>query len=134
MTSKVRYAGALRTEAVHLKSGEQILTDAPEDNMGKGAAFSPTDLVATALASCMLTIMGIVARRYELALEGTECAVEKIMESNPRRIGEIKITMQFPKDSRFSDQQKQLLENAALTCPVLESLHPELKKTVHFMW
>lgn len=134
MTSKVRYEGSLRTAAVHLKSGQRIITDAPEDNMGKGEAFSPTDLVATALASCMLTIMGIVADRHKLDIIGAECEVEKIMAGAPRRIGEVKINILVPGGSGFSAKERQLLEQAARTCPVLESLHPELKKNLSFNW
>lgn len=134
MTSKVIYQGALRTIATHLKSGTKIETDAPLDNQGKGERFSPTDLVATALASCMVTIMGIAARTREIKIEGLECDVEKIMLSGPRRIGEIKISMKFPSGQAYSDKEKKILEQAALTCPVYLSLHPELKKSVSFNW
>lgn len=134
MTSKVAYSGDLRTSAIHLRSGTLIETDAPIDNNGKGARFSPTDLVATALGSCMLTIMGIVARNHHIYIEGTTCDIEKIMETNPRRIGEIKVDMTIKGAAAYSDKEKKILEHAALTCPVFESLNADLKKTVRFNW
>ncbi len=134
MTSKVIYKGELRTEATHLRSGTVIETDAPLDNNGKGERFSPSDLVATALASCMLTIMGIAARTHNINITGTECEVEKIMVVDPRRIGEVKINMHFPKTENYTDKEKKILEHAAMTCPVIESLHPDIKKTVSFLW
>ncbi len=134
MTSKVIYKGELRTEATHLRSGTVIETDAPLDNNGKGERFSPSDLVATALASCMLTIMGIAARTHNINITGTECEVEKIMVADPRRIGEVKINMHFPQTESYTDKEKKILEYAAMTCPVIESLHPDIKKTVSFLW
>lgn len=134
MTSEVIYQGDLRTRATHLQSGNSIETDAPTDNNGKGERFSPTDLVATALASCMLTIIGIAARSHGFNIDGTKCSVEKIMVPNPRRIGEIKVSMQFPSGSIYDDKTKAIIERAALTCPVFESLHPDCKKTVDFLW
>ena len=134
MTSKVIYKGELRTEATHLRSGTVVETDAPPDNNGKGERFSPSDLVATALASCMLTIMGIAARTHNINITGTECEVEKIMVADPRRIGEVKINMHFPKTENYTDKEKKILEHAAMTCPVIESLHPDIKKTVSFLW
>ncbi len=134
MTSKVTYIGELRTAATHLRSGTIVETDAPVDNQGKGERFSPSDLVATALASCMLTIMGIAARTHDIDIGGTECEVEKIMGTDPRRIIEVKIHMNFPASQTYTDKQKKLLEHAAMTCPVIESLHPDLKKTVSFPW
>ncbi|MFA6149948.1 MAG: OsmC family protein [Chitinophagaceae bacterium] len=134
MTSEVIYQGDLRTSATHLQSGNSIETDAPTDNKGKGERFSPTDLVATALASCMLTIMGIAARNHGFNIDGTKCAVEKIMVPDPRRIGEIKIDMKFPADQSYDDKTKTIIERAALTCPVFESLHPDCKKTINFLW
>lgn len=130
MISKVVYQGDLRTEATHLKSGNTIITDAPLDNEGKGEAFSPTDLVATALASCMLTIMGIVARRDGIDIEGTKADVEKIMSTDPRRIGEIRININFLKHIEVKDRKK--LERAAHTCPVSKSLGDNLKEVVRF--
>ncbi len=117
MTSKVTYLGDLRTEAEHLKSGNKIVTDAPTDNNGKGEAFSPTDLVATALGSCMMTIMGIAARNHEIDMDGTELSVNKIMESNPRRIGKIEIIMTMPAND-YSKKERKILEAAAHGCPV----------------
>jgi uncharacterized OsmC-like protein len=134
MTSKVVYKGDLRTEATHLRSNTIIETDAPIDNNGKGERFSPTDLVAAALASCMCTLMGIAARTHSINIDGTECEVEKIMVPNPRRIGEIKVSLHFPKEQSYSDKDKKILEHAALTCPVFESLHPDCKKSVSFLW
>lgn len=134
MTSKVIYQGNLRTEATHLRSGTRIETDAPTDNNGKGERFSPTDLVATALASCMLTIMGIAARTHEINIEGTDCQIEKIMASNPRRINIIRIEMTIRGANNYTEKEKQIMEKAALTCPVYQSLHPDLKKEVTFHW
>ena len=134
MTSTVIYNGDLRTTATHVKSQSHIETDAPVDNNGKGERFSPTDLVATALASCMLTIMGIAANTHNITIEGTACEVEKIMAANPRRIAEIKINMKLPEHRTYDDKEKKILEHAALTCPVFLSLHPDCKKTVTFIW
>lgn len=134
MTSTVIYQGDLRTLATHIQSGNSIETDAPTDNNGKGERFSPTDLVATALASCMLTIIGIAARTHGFDIEGTVCSVEKIMAANPRRIAEIKVQMEFPKEKSYDEKTQAIIERAALTCPVFESLHPELQKTVTFLW
>jgi putative redox protein len=134
MTSQITYEGNLRTVATHLQSGTVIETDAPTDNQGKGERFSPTDLVATALGNCMLTIMGIKARDMNVNLEGTKIDIKKVMVTDPRRIGEIKVTFNFPEGLKADDKQKAILERAALTCPVIESLHPELKKTVEFNW
>ncbi|HEX8516153.1 MAG TPA: OsmC family protein [Bacteroidia bacterium] len=130
-TSKITYQGNLRTEASHLLSGNTIITDAPPDNNGKGEAFSPTDLLATSLGSCMLTIMGIVASRHEMSIEGTTADITKIMASDPRRVIEIIVEFTMP-PGKYSDQQKQLLENAARTCPVAKSLNTELKQTIIF--
>ena len=117
MMSKVIYLGGLRTEAEHLKSGTRIVTDAPTDNNGKGEAFSPTDLVATALGSCMMTIMGIAARNHEIDMEGTELIVNKIMKSDPRRIGKIEIVITIPAND-YSKKERKILEAAAHGCPV----------------
>ena len=132
MISKIEYKGELRTEAVHLRSGKAIITDAPVDNQGKGESFSPTDLVATALGSCMMTIMGIVAERDEIELEGTIAEVEKIMAKNPRRIGEIKIKIKF--SQKLNGDEKDKLERAAKSCPVSGSLNHNLKETVEFIY
>ena len=132
MMSKVTYNGDLRTEAYHIQSGISIVTDAPIDNQGKGEAFSPTDLVATALASCMLTIMGIVAERNDIELKGTTAEVEKIMGSEPRKIDKIEINIFFKK--KFDKKSKLKLESAALTCPVSNSLNVSLKKYINFIY
>lgn len=134
MTSQVTYEGNLRTVATHLQSGTIIETDAPTDNQGKGERFSPTDLVATALANCMLTIMGIKARDLDVDLSGTKVDITKIMQANPRRIGEIKVVINFSDLLILDEKQKLILERAAMTCPVFESLHPDLKKDVTFNW
>ena len=126
------YTGNLRTEAVHDQSGSKLVTDAPLDNHGKGEFFSPTDLLATALGSCMLTIMGSSAEEYGYNLDGTTVETEKIMGTNPRRVVEVKITFNFPKGNNFTDRQKRVIESSARTCPVANSLHPDLKKTVVF--
>ena len=132
MISRVEYKGELRTEAVHLKSGKTIITDAPIDNQGKGEAFSPTDLVATALGSCMITIMGIVAEREGIILNGTTAEVEKVMATSPRRIGEVKIKIKFIQ--KLNRDQKDKLERAAKSCPVRGSLSENLKETVEFIY
>ena len=132
MTSKVTYLGGLRTEAQHLASQETIITDAPKDNQGKGEAFSPTDLVATALASCMITIMGIKARDLGIDLTGTQAEITKIMGTEPRRISALQIQLTF--NSSFDSKTQTLLERAALTCPVAHSLHPDLRQEVLFIW
>jgi putative redox protein len=134
MTSKVTYNDNLRTIATHLKSGSELITDAPTDNNGKGEKFSPTDLVATALASCMLTIMGIAAETHNIDMKDTSCDVEKVMVSNPRRISEINIKMTFPKNKQYTDKEKKILEHAANTCPVHYSLHPDIKKDIAFIY
>ena len=131
ITSKITYLGYLRTEAAHIQSGKIIITDAPTDNNGKGEAFSPTDLLATALGTCMLTIMGIVANRNSINIEGTTIEITKIMESNPRRVGEVIVNLKLPANN-FSLKEKELLENAAKTCPVAKSLSSELIQTIRF--
>ena len=132
MISKLTYVGDLRTEAMHLGSGNSIVTDAPKDNEGKGEAFSPTDLVATALASCMMTIMGIVARRDGMNIDGLTAEVDKIMSQSPRRIGEIKVRLIF--QNPLNDLEREKLERAAYTCPVSGSLHEDLKETIEFVY
>ncbi len=133
MTSKIIYEGNLRTRMTHIYSGTEVLTDAPLDNQGLAQAFSPTDLVATALGSCMISIMGIKARDMQIDLKGTEAEVIKIMASNPRRIAEVQVTIKFPSNN-FSEKERTILENAALTCPVAKSLHPDIKQEVKFVW
>ncbi|RYE16257.1 MAG: OsmC family peroxiredoxin [Sphingobacteriaceae bacterium] len=131
-TIETVYQGTLRTQATHIQSGTEILTDAPVDNQGKGEAFSPTDLLAASLGSCMLTIMGITAREHQINIENTKCAITKIMAASPRRVGEIGIELNFPE--KYSDKQQKILKRAALTCPVYLSLHPDIKKSVNFNW
>ncbi|HRN56758.1 MAG TPA: OsmC family protein [Agriterribacter sp.] len=132
MTSTVVYEENLRTVCTHLRSGTVIETDAPPDNQGKGEHFSPSDLVATALASCMLTIMGIKAKDMHVDLTGVKVEVEKIMDSNPRRIGSLNLTFYFPDHFRVADKEQAILEKAALTCPVFYSIHPDIKVNVVF--
>ncbi|UGU15031.1 OsmC family protein [Sinomicrobium kalidii] len=132
MTSKVTYKGDLRTVCEHLRSGNTFTTDAPTDNNGKGEAFSPTDTVATALASCMLTVMGIKARELEVDLTEATAEVTKVMAANPRRISGIKIVMNFPVAP--GDKSRKILEHTANTCPVHHSLHPDINKEIIFNW
>lgn len=129
----VGYEGDLHCAAVHGPSGSKLATDAPKDNQGRGEAFSPTDLVATALGSCMLTIMGIVANRLNVNLAGSCCEVVKYMAAAPaRRIGKLEVTFQLPKNVDLPD--RQTLIQAAESCPVALSLHPEVEKVLHFEW
>ena len=130
MTSRVIYLGDLRTECEHLQSGNKMITDAPVDNQGKGEAFSPTDTVATALASCMLTVLGIKARDMQVDIKGTTAAVTKTMAADPRRISEIEVVLAFP--STYDEKTTAILERIAKTCPVLYSLHPDIKKQIIF--
>lgn len=125
------YLGGLRTEVTHLKSGNRIITDAPPDNQGRGEAFSPTDLTCASLNSCMMTLMGIVAQRESIPLDGLRSEIVKVMDSAPRRIGEIRITF-FHDHLRATDLQKEKLKRAALTCPVALSLGDEIKQAVTF--
>ncbi len=134
MTSQIIYKGALRTDAVHLQSGTHIETDAPTDNEGKGERFSPTDLLATSLGNCMLTIMGIKARDMGVDLENTRVDILKIMKQDPRRVGGIKVNFSFPGTLLPDEKQRLVLERAALTCPVAKSLHPDIELDVHFGW
>jgi uncharacterized OsmC-like protein len=131
-TSNVTYKGGLRTVSVHLRSGNEIITDAPVDNNGKGEAFSPTDTVATALASCMLTIMGVKANANNINIEGAFAEVTKTMGVNPRRITKIDVVFKLPFD--FDEKTKTILEKTALTCPVYYSLHSDIEKNVIFNW
>lgn len=126
MTSTVTYEGDLRTTALHLQSGNSIETDAPTDNQGKGERFSPTDLVATALGSCMMTIMGIKARDMKLDLKGLSIDITKHMAADPRRISGIDVKLRFPQGLSLDEKEKTILERAALTCPVFQSIHPDI--------
>lgn len=130
--SKIRYTGELRTEAVHLSSGERILTDAPKDNQGKGEAFSPTDLMATSLGCCAVTIMGITAGKEGIRLGEIEMVVEKHMAADPRRVKKVVIKMMIKDSGNLTDLHKKVLENAALNCPVSKSLHPDLEQKFIF--
>jgi len=132
MTSKVTYLGDLRTTSIHLQSGTEILSDAPLDNNGKGEAFSPTDLVANALGSCMFTIMGIKARDMNVSIENSTASVTKIMQAEPRKISAIEIV--FDMNYAPDDKTKIILERAAMTCPVFLSLHPDIDKRITFNW
>ena len=133
-TAQVTYKGSLRTSATHLRSGNDIITDAPVDNNGKGEAFSPTDLVATALASCLITIMGIKADQMGINIEGAAGDIEKIMDSNPRRIKQVKVKVTMPAHTSYEAKDKKILEAAARTCPVALSLHPDTIQTIDFIW
>ncbi len=132
MTSKVTYTGELRTTCQHVRSGNEFITDAPIDNNGLGQAFSPTDTVATGLASCMLTVMGIKARGIGVDLSGSTANVTKHMASDPRRISKIEVDFELP--ALVSEKNKAILERTANTCPVHYSLHPEIEKIVTFNW
>lgn len=132
-TSKITYTGDLRTTSVHLKSGKEIITDAPTDNQGKGEAFSPTDLLATSLGNCMLTIVGIAAKNHGFDIDGTTAEVTKVMAENPRRVIEIRINLQFP-GNNYSDKDKAIIERSAKTCPVAHSLHPDIKQEITFSY
>lgn len=131
-TSKVKYLGQLRTHCVHTKSGNEVITDAPVDNHGKGESFSPTDLVATALCSCMLTLMGIKAESKAWDLGEIKADVYKFMSASPRRISKVKIVFNFSK--KLDETQQKILENSARTCPVAQSLSPEVEQDIYFNW
>jgi uncharacterized OsmC-like protein len=131
-TSKVTYLGELRTSSVHLQSGTTIITDAPTDNNGKGEAFSPTDMVANSLATCMLTVMGIKARDLGVDFSGSTAEVTKVMAAEPRRISEIHVA--FTMNLAADEKTKTILERTAMTCPVFYSLHPDIKKEITFNW
>lgn len=131
--SDITYLGGLRCEAVHGPSGAKILTDAPVDNHGQGAAFSPTDLTATSLGLCMATVMGIAAGRHGVELTGMKVGVDKTMSTDaPRRIVRIDVVFSIPLSA--DHPQRKLLEAAALACPVHHSLHPDVEKNVRFEW
>lgn len=128
-TSHVTYLGGLRTEAVHIRSGNKIITDAPPDNQGRGEFFSPTDLLATSLATCMITIIGIAAGTHNFSIDGTTARVTKVMANDPRRVAEVIIHLDFPHDN-YSEKEKKIIEHAVKNCPVTKSLHPDLKQSV----
>ena len=128
--ANIIYKNNLRTEAEHIASAQKIITDAPIDNNGKGEAFSPTDLVATALGSCMITIMAIIAEKHGIDISGTNASVKKEMSSNPRRISEIIVDINMGK--KIDKKDRKRLEKAALACPVHKSLHPDMAKKIQF--
>jgi uncharacterized OsmC-like protein len=132
MTSKITYLGELRTSSIHIQSGSEIISDAPIDNNGKGAAFSPTDTVANGLGSCMFTVMGIKAAEMNVDLSNSTAEITKVMAAEPRRISEIHIV--FNITSVLDDKTKTILERTAMTCPVHYSLHPDIKKVITFNW
>lgn len=132
-TIKSKYLGDLRTECIHLQSGNKIFTDAPTDNQGKGEAFSPTDLLATSLGSCIMTIMGIVARDNNIDIVGTELDITKIMASDPRRVAEVVVEFIFP-NKDYTDEQKKIIESVAGTSPVPLSVNSHMKQTIKLNW
>lgn len=133
MNFKITYQGGLRNECVHLQSGTKIETDAPTDNKGKGERFSPTDLVCVALATCIITTMGIRANDMEVDLAGAEMDVSKYMLSGPRRIGKIEVFLTIPKNNT-SEKQRELLQTIGDNCPVMKSLSPEMEVVVKYEW
>lgn len=128
-TAKTKYLGDLRTEITHLKSGSVIITDAPVDNKGNGENFSPTDMVASALGSCIFTIMGIAAREHGFSIDDAKCSITKIMTEAPRKIGEIKIEFEFG-DTEYTAKQKKILEYCVTTCPVSLTLNESVFQNV----
>ena len=131
-TSIIRYLGELRTSSMHLQSGTEILTDAPIDNHGKGEAFSPTDMVANSLGTCMISIMAIKSKDLDLELKGSTAEVTKVMQVEPRKIARIEVILNM--SVATSDKNKTVLERSAMTCPVFLSLHPDIEKVVTFNW
>jgi putative redox protein len=132
-TAKTKYVGDLRTEITHLRSGSVILTDAPVDNKGKGEKFSPTDMVASALGSCIFTIMGIAAREHGFSIDGSSCKITKIMTDVPRKIGEIKIEFDLTSNV-YTDKQKKILDYCVRTCPVALSLNESVIQNVTLLF
>ncbi len=131
-TSKITYLGELRTSSIHLQSGTEILSDAPVDNHGKGEAFSPTDLLANSLGSCMMTIMAIKANEMGIELKGSTVEVTKIMQAEPRRVGRLEVVMNMA--IAESEKNRIILERVAMNCPVFLSLHPEIEKVITINW
>ncbi len=136
MTSTVVYEGALRTTCTHLGSGSNFETDDPLDNQGKGERFSPTDLMATSLGTCMITVMGIKARTMGLDLDNVKVEVEKIMKPEPRRVAGINLVFHFPeKLHHIDDKTKAILKNTGINCPVQKSLHPDIEVNIDWgLW
>lgn len=133
ITAEITYLGDLRTQAKHQLSSNLVITDAPLDNQGKGEAFSPTDLMSTSLGCCMLTIIGIAAKTHEFDIDGTIVQITKIMQAHPRKVAEIKVDFKLPAN-HYSEKQKSIIENAARTCPVALSLHPDVIQTLTFSY
>lgn len=133
LTSTVHYHGELRTRCTHVRSSSSIITDAPVDNHGKGEAFSPTDLLATSLATCMLTTMGIRAMKEDIPFPEASAEVTKIMGANPRRVTGIVVKVNLAGLS-LNDEQRRIMEDTALNCPVAKSLHPDIKQNVTFVY
>lgn len=131
-TANVHYEGQLRTQCTHIQSGTTITTDAPTDNHGKGEAFSPTDLLATSLVSCMLTTMGIAAKKHNIPFEKADAALQKVMASDPRRVSAVIVTVNMAGSPGLSDEQRTMLEEVALNCPVAKSLHPDIEQQIKF--
>ena len=134
MTSVIEYEGNLRTVCTHLKSGSLFQTDAPTDNQGKGERFSPTDLLATSLGACAMTIMGIKARDLNIDLAGTKIEVEKIMKADPRRVAGINLTFHFPAALIADEKERSIIERCARTCPVFYSIHTDIEVNIKFIW
>ena len=132
MTIVVNYLGNLRTESIHTSSNDRIVTDAPLDNNGKGEAFSPTDLVASSLSSCILTVIGIVSKQINYDLTNTKSSVKKLMGNNPRRIVKIEVKIEFSNSA--DSRTRSIIEKTALNCPVAKSLHPDIKQNISFVW
>jgi putative redox protein len=132
-TTRTKYLGNLRTEMLHVRSGKVVITDAPVDNKGKGEYFSPTDLVASALGSCIFTIMGIAAREHGFSIDGSSCKITKIMTDAPRKIGEIKIEFDL-RGSAYTDKQKKILDYCVKTCPVAMSLNESVVQNVTLLF
>jgi putative redox protein len=133
-TSTITYDGKLRTSCTHCKSDTKIITDAPIDNHGQGESFSPTDLLSTALVSCMFTIMGIKAAENNISLGTCSADMTKVMTNNPRRVSEIQVKIKVQSEMNLTSEQKKLLEDAALNCPVAKSLDPAIKQMVDFVY
>lgn len=132
-TVSAKYLGDLRVECTHERSGTKIITDAPVDNQGKGEAFSPTDLCATSLAACAMTIIGIYGQSHNVDVTGTTMEITKTMSKDPRRIGKIEVTFHMPKRN-YSEKEKTMIERAAHTCPVHLSLSPDVEQVFNFVW
>ncbi|MCE2740034.1 MAG: OsmC family protein [Sphingobacteriales bacterium] len=130
---EVIYQGELRCNAKHLESGSTIFTDAPKDNHGRGEGFSPTDLLASSLGTCMITVMGIEANRMKIDISGATLNITKTMGTLPRRVIEIGIELKIP-DRNFTDEIKNKLIETGLNCPVAKSLHPSLTQNVQFQF